>query len=811
LYDYIILVKKSLDINIFDKKIIDMFRSVVFILLALVSFKGVSQEFSSLWEGYFSYFKINDVTAGNDKIFAASENAIFSYDVLTNEINKITTIEGLSGETITTISYSEDFGVLAVGYETGLMEVVFDNGEILSIVDILEKESISPVLKRINHFNESNGLLYISTDFGISVYDLNQLQFGDTYFIGSGGSQIAISQTAIFNDYIYAATSFNGLMKADLINPNLIDFQQWTAIASGSFIAIQTTGSKLYTVGENKVLYEVLNDNLNSLLTYPTLPRDVRSVNSNLIVTLKEEVFVYDENFSQLQTASTNESYDTNFVAATINEDNIYIGTSSTGVLKTITDTPNEYDVILPEGPSSNSAFKINAGDGELWVTYGQYTVSFNPNSPKKRGISIYRDEQWINKPYDSLLTAQNLCDIAIHPFNPKQVFIGSFEDGILELNDDIATFLFDQTNSGLESIVFPPAPNYISIRLAPIQFDRNGKLWSVTSKVDRALKSYDPSTDQWEGFSFSDVIPDAVYDENGFGDLEIGNGGMKWISSYDNGVIGYNTDTQQMNNVSSEEQNMPSTVARAIALDSRNQLWIGTNKGLRVLFNTSNFIGDPSPSVNEIVILEDGIPTELLSNQFITDIKVDGSDNKWVGTLDSGIFYFSPDGQETIYQFTTDNSPLPSNSITDISIDPASGRVYIATTSGLVSFSSGGTKPKETLEEAFIYPNPVRPEYDILGFDDLNNINNGVKVSGLTENVNVKITDIEGNLVAEAQSRVNQRSSRQNYNFAIDGGTGIWNGKNLRGNVVASGVYLFLISDLDSFETKVLKLLIVR
>lgn len=128
-----------------------------------------------------------------------------------------------------------------------------------------------------------------------------------------------------------------------------------------------------------------------------------------------------------------------------------------------------------------------------------------------------------------------------------------------------------------------------------------------------------------------------------------------------------------------------------------------------------------------------------------------------------------------------------------------------------MVSFSSGGTSPKDTLSDAFIYPNPVRPEYNILGFDDLNNINNGVKISGLTENVNVKITDIEGNLVAEAQSRVNQRSSSANYNFAIDGGTGVWNGKNLRGNVVASGVYLFLISDLDSFETRVLKLLIIR
>ncbi|OUR98426.1 ABC transporter substrate-binding protein [Flavobacteriales bacterium 33_180_T64] len=790
-----------------------MFKRIIFILLALVSFKGVSQDFSRLWEGYFSYFEIKDISRGGDKIYAASENAIFSYDVLTNEIETITTINGLSGETISTIKYSEDFDLLLVGYETGLIEILFDaDSEILSVVDILEKESISPALKKINHFNENEGLIYISTDYGISVYDLNQLQFGDTYFIGDAGSQVIINQTTIFNGFIYAACASSGaIRKAPLSNPNLIDFQQWTSISFGDFIAIQKVGSKLYAVQSNKTLYELVNDNLNVLFTYPTLPLDVRSVDDKLIITIKEQVFVYNENYVELQTASTNENYDTNFVAATIFEDNLYIGTETTGVLKTINESPGEYDIILPQGPSSNRAFKIQAGDGELWVTYGDYTTSFNPNPQKRRGISILRDEEWNNIPYDSLLTAVNLVDIAINPFNPSQVFISSFQKGILEMNNDEATILLNQENSGLESLVYPPAPNFISIRQSGSQFDRNGLMWTITSKVDRALKSYDPSSGQWQGYSFSELIPDALFDELGFTEIVIGNGGMKWISAYNFGFIGYNTDTQEINNVFSEEQNMPSSQVKAIALDSRNQLWIGSIKGLRVLFNTSNFINDPNPSVNEIVILENGIPTELLANQYITDIKVDGSDNKWVGTLDSGIFYFSPDGQETIFHFTTDNSPLPSNSISDISIDPQSGRVYISTFKGLVSFSSGGTKPKETLEEAYIYPNPVRPEYNILGFSDLNNINNGIKISGLTESVNVKITDIEGNLVAEAQSRVNQRSSKANYNFAIDGGTGIWNGKNFRGNIVASGVYLFLISDLDSFETKVLKVLIVR
>jgi hypothetical protein len=217
-------------------------------------------------------------------------------------------------------------------------------------------------------------------------------------------------------------------------------------------------------------------------------------------------------------------------------------------------------------------------------------------------------------------------------------------------------------------------------------------------------------------------------------------------------------------------------------------------------LYNTSNFFED-NVSVDEIIILEDGIAKELLFQQFITDIEVDGSNNKWVGTADSGLFYLSSDGQKTIYHFTKDNSPLPSNIIADVSIDDTNGIVYIATSKGLVSFRSGGSSPFETLENAYAYPNPVRPNFNI--------VDQKVKIKDISENVNIKITDIEGNLVAEAQSRTNQRHS--GYNLEIDGGTAYWNGKNMANNVVASGVYLVMLSDLDSYETKVLKIMVVR
>ena len=53
--------------------------------------------------------------------------------------------------------------------------------------------------------------------------------------------------------------------------------------------------------------------------------------------------------------------------------------------------------------------------------------------------------------------------------------------------------------------------------------------------------------------------------------------------------------------------------------------------------------------------------------------------------------------------------------------------------------------------------------------------------------------------------------SKLENFNLEIDGGTAFWNGKNLRNKQVSSGVYIIMLSDLQSYETKILKLMIIR
>jgi hypothetical protein len=60
-------------------------------------------------------------------------------------------------------------------------------------------------------------------------------------------------------------------------------------------------------------------------------------------------------------------------------------------------------------------------------------------------------------------------------------------------------------------------------------------------------------------------------------------------------------------------------------------------NQRLRVLPNIGNFQTEDQMKANPIIILEDN--NQELFEQFITDIAVDGANNKWIGTADSGLF----------------------------------------------------------------------------------------------------------------------------------------------------------------------------
>ena len=764
-------------------------KQLVRVVLILHIFFLQAQNFENSWTGYFSYVSIKSISQGNDKIYAAAENAIFTYDLSTEEISSISTINGLSGNPISTAYYSENNGLYVIGYENGLIEIVIDGEDnVLKVVDILDKTTIPPNMKTINHFNEYNGRLYISTGFGISVYNLESLEFGDTYFIGDLGSQINITQTTVQGDLIYASSSENGIKSALVADENIIDYQQWATVIGGGYKGIQSLGVELYAVNNsNTILKFDLDVGFLQIDTFLSPVVDFRAFSGVLTITTKSSIHSFSDGYVLINEVTSLFDYDYLLQTGYTFNNSFYLGTTDLGML-IVPFNVNRALQVLPEGPLYNQPFTIEASPGKLWVAFGDVDLTFNPYPLTRKGISNYRNESWTNIKYDSLrdlLGVEDVNDLVFvksNPNNPNETYMSSYQKGLLKIKNQDPTILYNETNSPLE---IPGGNEALGIRLYGSDFDKQDNFWFVQSRIDKGLIKLTPEG-QFQTIDISNIIN--AEDELALGKLVISREGYVFFGAVSSGLVGYNPTTNEFNKIGEAlgNGNLPSTDIKALAFDNQNRLWIGTRKGLRVLYSARNFFESGADIDSQpIIILDDGVPQELLFLQSITDIEVDGSNNKWVSTATSGVFYLSSNGQETLLRFTSANSPLPSDTVLDISIDDADGTVYFATKDGLVAYDGTSTAPGEDLESVYAYPNPVRPNYF-----------GNVTIDGLTAKANVKITDITGNLVFETTSQ---------------GGSVEWDTTAFGKYKVASGVYLVLITSDDNLLTKVAKIMIIR
>ena len=193
------------------------------------------------------------------------------------------------------------------------------------------------------------------------------------------------------------------------------------------------------------------------------------------------------------------------------------------------------------------------------------------------------------------------------------------------------------------------PTDTALGISLYGSQFDQQGNLWMVQSRSNEGLIKLTPGG-QFEKIDVSIAINGET--EQAFTDIAVSRNGFVFFGTSEGGLVGYNSQNGRFNRIQEGEGNgnIPKNSARALAFDSQNRLWIGTTRGLRVLFNIGGFFEEGAEiDANPIIILEDGVPQELLFELFITDIEVDGSNNKWISTATSGVFYLSSNGQETL------------------------------------------------------------------------------------------------------------------------------------------------------------------
>ena len=267
-----------------------------FLILTVSLFYGQQNKLSietetsiySNWNTYFSYNLISSIDNGESVIYFASYNSIFSYDTSSNQIEKFDTLNELSGDEISAFYYSEINNNIVIGYSSGFLQIIdLNSNSIINIYDILNKPTIPPNKKTINDFFQSGDQLLISTGYGISSYNLNGYEFGDTYYIGDFAAQINVTSTVIHENFIYASSPDLGILRAN-INSNLIDFNNWQTIYFGDIQELFYDGENIFFYTDNSIM-RINDEEITSILTLENQIININSSDSKFIIITDEK------------------------------------------------------------------------------------------------------------------------------------------------------------------------------------------------------------------------------------------------------------------------------------------------------------------------------------------------------------------------------------------------------------------------------------------------------------------------------------------------------------------------------------------
>lgn len=720
---------------------------------------------SSKWSDLFSYNNVLAIREDNGRLIAATENGIFFYTPASGELSKLSKANGLHEVKISAFDYNPQTKIGIVGYQNGSMDVITPEG-ITYVVDIPIATGYAGD-KKINHISITGNLAVISVGYGVSIFRLDRKEFGDSAFFTSGGVYEAAREAVIKDNVVYAVTATG--LKSHEINVTFPIYSTWSTIVGGSYSNI-SNGSVIAYSNTNTVRY-------GNGTTFSNLPRSFSNIQDVLVT--PENIVVTDISSVSLFSTSGNfiKSYDAGELlnSAIYADSKIYAGTRVSGI-------KNEAgESLKPDGPYSNTSYKINLHENQIVISTGGRD-GFNTPIYRNLGYYHFNGTSWVYPEYfknSNILF--NVMDAVINPAKPSEIFFANFTPvdggkGIYKMNDDQFVKRYVSTDGWLNRVI-------------GCAFDENNHLFVSASHVnsDRiGFYLYNPTTDDFK--LISPVIAGGVqkpFIKSGvlYTPSPFFTGGGLLVYDYKNTPAVTGDDRFK---ILRKNNNLPADGVVSANIDKNDDIWIGTRIGLRIISNPSSFISEENPQAEPIIIEENGLGEELFRDSSILQIEVDAGNQKWISIDDGGVFYLSSTGEQTLKHFTKENSPLPSNSVTDIKVDNKTGKVYFVTLDGVMVYQGDVLNVTEDFGDVLVYPNPVV----------YSKYKGNVRIRGLAEKTNIRITDAAGNLVHQAVSR---------------GGYYEWNLNNHRGVRVASGIYFVLMTNADGTDTATAKIAVVN
>ncbi|WP_353549008.1 two-component regulator propeller domain-containing protein [Sediminibacterium sp. KACHI17] len=728
------------------------------------------------WREHLNYQQTIQVIKG-DRLYCAATKALFSIDDK-NEPSRYSKVTGLNDIGVRCIGWDATTSQLIIAYNNSNIDLL--KGSIVYNIRDIASSTIAGD-KSIQQIFCQDGLAYLSSGLGIIVADLTRREIKDTWIIGNNGTQVKVNAFTIHNNLFYAATE-DGLKTTSANINNPANYRNWILVSgnhqlpSGSIknvivannnIIVQKGDSLFIQNGTNwQLLYHDVNWPIVSIT-----PAGNQFTVCQRTASGSARVLIMNTNGTIARTISAGGIISFP-LSAIVDNGQIWVADRFGGLSR----TGNATDRFIPNGPPGVATGEL-ASNGNITVAAAgsvndAWNYLFN-----RDGFYLLKENTWSSKSFFNTPVLDSVLDFITITIDPRDeaVWAGSYGGGLVRFANDQFS-IFKQNNSSLRAAIGDPG----SIRVSGLAFDSKQQLWVANYGAAQNL-SVRKRDNSWKSFS----IP-FTHTENALSQLITDDLDQIWaMSPKGNGLFCFNPGND-IDNIADDRWkyyrqgagngNLPSSNVYSIVKDRDGSIWVGTDRGIGIIRCPESAFTPAGCEAIQPIVQQDRFAGLLFRDEVVQCMAVDGANRKWVGTR-NGLWLLSSNGEKVIYRFTAENSPLLSNDVRKLSIDPVNGELFIATFEGLCSFRSTATTPVETQSKVLVFPNPVPPSF-----------NGTIAIRGLVDKALVKITELNGRLVYQTRSL---------------GGQAIWDGRNYLGAKVASGVYLVLIRD-DSGQERI-------
>lgn len=753
-------------------------KPLTLICLLLCSFSCFAQIGVGKWREHLPYRKANRIEDLGETLFCLTNSGVFGYSLGDHSVETYSKINGLSDIDILTIKGSENNQLLFLGYSNGNIDLL-KRGEIVNIPDINRSQIFGD--KGIYSVLFESDRALVGTGFGIVVLNLEKNEVSDTYFIGPEGNPLCVTGLVRWGGYYWAATN-KGVFKASATSVNLADFNRWEHVVMPLDSEQAVTHIALY--GDRLICIRTLSSGDSQLLEWSGLEWNPLILSLPIVTSLRVEenllwvcaggeLWKIDTNGSILERISSlgNEVLDVRD-ALVVEGNQLFLADFGRGMIRYQKGTVPDF--IGPAGP-----YSINVGD----LSVSGLGVSFVPGRDLPQfadGDLSARVERFVDESWSGCLLTGNghfkeVQDVYLLTSDKQdetKIYAGSWGYGVFVVGEDGEEDSWSALNYSLGNG---------EVFIGGMASCDDGSLWVLDAGTSDVVKVRSAQG------NWSSLYYPALSGRYDIHSLMISATGDKW------GVMGeelfvfneFGDDYFRNFHVKDINGRLLTSQVNMLKEDQEGDIWVGTGNGVMVYDNPQDVWEDESLYAYRPVLRQDDRIQYLMETKRVNCIAVDGANQKWLGTEASGAFLVTPDGGQQILHFNSKNSPLLSDRVLCVAVDPRSGEVFFGTDRGLISYRNSVTAGASDFSKVYAYPNPVREDYT-----------GDIVVTGLMDNSSVKIVDVVGNLVFEGRS---------------NGGQFLWDGCGFNQSRVSTGVYLILCSSEDGGHSKIVKLLVIR